>query len=496
MTTPTPAQYYALLRTHFGMFAARAFRQINPGESYLPNWHIDAIGAKLNDVLTGKTRRLIINMPPRYMKSLLTTVAFPAYLLGHRPSEKIIAVSYSQDLANRHSADCRALMESPWYQRAFPTRLSAAKNSVTEFTTTQRGFRLATSTTGTLTGRGGDVLIIDDPLKPDEALSESQRKRVNQWYDNTLHSRQNNKNAAAIILVMHRLHEDDLAGHLLQGQERWDVLSIPAVADEDAEFEIDTPLGRRVYRRSAGGVLHPAFESEEQLAITRATIGEYNFAGQYQQAPAPLGGGLVKEAWFPRYRAGDLPERFDQIVCSWDTAVKATQLADFSACTVWGVKDKRAYLLHVYRKKVEYPELKRAVIELASEYRATAILIEDKASGQQLVQELQHMGVSTAKAIKPEGDKILRLNAQTAAMENGKVLLPERAHWLAEYLHELTTFPNGKHDDQVDATSQALKFVSVGKSTTGLLEYYRMQYEDDVRRGLRPEDPSVPPVPR
>jgi hypothetical protein len=211
----TYREYQALLRQDFYTFIERSFQELNPQTQFLPNWHIEVIASELEACRRGDTTRLITNVPPRSLKSFCASVAFPAWLLGHNPSAQIICASYSQDLANKHSLDCRSLMASPWYRSLFPTRLSRERQAVDEFQTTQKGFRVATSVGGTLTGRGGDFMILDDPLKPDEALSETQRKAVNEWYDHTLFSRLNDKRTGRIIIIMQRLHEDDLVGHVL-----------------------------------------------------------------------------------------------------------------------------------------------------------------------------------------------------------------------------------------------------------------------------------------
>ena len=194
--------------------------------------------------------------------------------------------------------------------------------------------------------------------------------------------------------------------------------------------------------------MHPDREPLETLDRIRRTIGEYNFAGQYQQSPAPLGGGLVKAEWFKRYGEKDRPERFDRIVQSWDTANKATELSDFSVCTTWGVKGKDLFLIGLFRRRLEYPALKRAVREQQSLFNANVVLIEDKASGTQLIQELIAEGCYAVTRYEPTTEKTMRMNAQTAMIENGFVRIPETAPWLAEYLHEMTVFPNGKHDDR------------------------------------------------
>jgi predicted phage terminase large subunit-like protein len=465
-------EYDVMLRHDFASFAARCFGDLNPQAELVMNWHIEIIAAKLAAVRQGRIRRLIINLPPRHLKSLMASIAFPAWCLGHDPSAQILCVSYGQELADKLARDCRSIMMSPWYRQIFPTRLALHRQAVQEFITTRQGYRLATSTGGVLTGRGADIILIDDPLKPEEALSEARRQAANEWYDHTLYSRQNDKRSGAIVTIMQRLHEDDLIGHLL-AQEHWEVLSFPAIAEADEVHRIETIWGPRCFKRRRGEALHPGREPLETLDRIRRTIGEYNFAGQYQQSPAPLGGGLVKAEWFKRYRENAPPERFDRIVQSWDTANKATELSDFSVCTTWGVRDKNLFLLGVFRRRLEYPALKRAVCEQQSLFNATEVLIEDKASGTQLIQELIADGCHGVTRYQPTGDKIMRLHAQTAMIENGFVYIPETAPWLAEYLHEMTVFPKGKHDDQADSTAQFLDWFKRPFPSQGLYEYYR-----------------------
>src|SRR5205807_59885 len=217
---------------------------------------IEVIAAKLAAVREGKIRRLIINLPPRHLKSLMASIAFPAWCLGHDPSAQILSVSYAQDLADKLARDCRSIMMSPWYRRIFPTRLAPHRQAVQEFITTRQGYRLATSTGGVLTGRGADIILIDDPLKPEEALSDAQRKAANEWYDHTLYSRLNDKRHGAIVIIMQRLHEDDLVGHVL-AQEGWEVLSFPAIAEADEVHRIETIWGEQCFRRRQGQALHP-----------------------------------------------------------------------------------------------------------------------------------------------------------------------------------------------------------------------------------------------
>jgi hypothetical protein len=263
----------ALLRDDFASFAVRCFRELNPRTPFAGNWHVELIAAKLAAVHHGHIRRLIVSLPPRHLKSHLASVAFPAWCLGHDPSAQILCVSYAQDLADKLSRDCRRIVASDWYHRLFPTRLSPQRQAVPEFETTAQGSRVATSVGGVLTGRGADIIVIDDPLKPEEALSQTQRQAANEWYDHTLYSRLNDKLSGAIVLIMHRLHEDDLAGHVLT-QEPWEVVRIPAIAEEDEVHRVETMFGRQSFRRKAGEVLHPEREPPEMLEQIRRTLGE------------------------------------------------------------------------------------------------------------------------------------------------------------------------------------------------------------------------------
>jgi predicted phage terminase large subunit-like protein len=471
----TPDEYQTLLRQVLYWFIQRSFCELNPQTEYQPNWHIEVIAAELEKCRRGETKRLIINVPPRSLKSHCASIAFPAFLLGHNPGAQIICASYGQQLADKLAADCRSLMASKWYRDLFPgTRLASQRQALNDFMTNQQGFRLSTSVGGILTGRGADYIMIDDPLKPDEAPSESQRTTVNEWYDHTLISRLNDKSSGCIILIMQRLHQDDLVGHV-QTVENWRVLTFPAIAEEDESYTIQTPYGTRCFERKAGEALHPTREPLTVLDRLRQVLGEYNFAGQYQQAPAPLGGGMVKVPWFKKYTPADLPNPFETVFQSWDTANKATELNDYSVCTTWGYKEKKLYLLNVLRRRMEYPELKRMIRDHAAEFQAKNILIEDKASGTQLIQELIHEGVYGATRYVPRADKIMRLHLATSTIENGFVYLPEKAPWLAEYLHELAIFPNGKYDDQADSTSQALDWIKDRTTELGYFTWLRLE---------------------
>jgi predicted phage terminase large subunit-like protein len=295
-----------------------------------------------------------------------------------------------------------------------------------------------------------------------------------------LYSRLNDKTKGSIVIVMQRLHEDHLVGHVLE-QEGWEILSFPAIAEADETHDIETPLGRKTFARREGEALHPEREPLATLTRIRATIGEANFAGQYQQRPATAGGGMIREAWFPRFSEDERPTSFDRVIQSWDTANKASELADYSVCTTWGLVGPSAYLLHVFRQRLAFPDLIRAAIDENARFSPEVILIEDRASGTQLIQTLIESGLQHATRVSPEGDKLMRLHAQTAAIENGFVRLPREAPWLADYLSELTLFPAGRHDDQVDSTAQALAWIRSRPRAPGIMEHWRRMAEEEGR---------------
>jgi len=478
----TPSEYRALLRQDFYAFIERSFYELNPATEFMPNWHIEVIAAELEACRRGENRRLIINVPPRSLKSQCTSVAFPAWLLGHNPCSQILCATYGMELATKNAMDCRRLMSADWYRRMFQTtRLSSVREALQELTTTQKGVRLATSVGGVVTGRGADFIIIDDPLKPEEALSDIQRKTVSEWFEHTLYSRLNDKRTGCIIIIMQRLHEDDLVGHV-QSLDTWKTVRFPAIAEEEEWYIVKTPYGDRSFHRHAGEPLHAAREPLEVVNHLREALGECYFSGQYQQSPAPLGGGMVKRDWFKTYTSSDLPERFELVIQSWDTACKANELNDFSVCTTWGLWRKKLYLLDVLRQRMEYPELKRTLRAHAKAYGAKVVLIEDKASGTQLIQELISDGAHGVTRYHSKLDKIMRLHSATSTIENGFVLLPDKAPWLAQYVHELIIFPKGKYDDQADSTSQALDWYKQRCTDPSIVVFWREEYKEFLRQ--------------
>lgn len=445
----------AVLRTDFYAFCQRVFREVSGGETFEPSWAVEAICHALLVTALGHRRRQIIAVPPRSLKTICGSVALSAWILGHDPSAKIIAISYSQELANRFSAMTRQVMKSRWYRDAFPrTIISPLKDTESYFRTTEGGFRDATSIGGTLTGKGGNFIIIDDPGKPDEVMTPGERATINNWYGRTLVSRLDNKLTGRILLIMQRLHLDDLVGHV-QRFEQWDVLTIPAIAERDEVVQIGNG---RYHRRLKGEVLRPNSEPLEELDRQRAIMGSHAFSAQYQQRPIPLEGQLIKLEWFKQYSDAPMPP-YSRIVQSWDTATKAGASNDYSVCVTAAVINEQVYIIDIFRERLDFPSLLRAVAAQGAKYKAADIIIEDVGAGSSLIQQLREgplKGMPSIIRYQPQGDKQTRLATVSPFVERGEVHLPAEAPWLTPFLDELLQFPEGTHDDQVDAFSQLL----------------------------------------
>lgn len=444
---PTPEDF-----AHSRLIAYAAYQW--PG--YKPAKHHRLIARHLEAVERGDIKRLMIFMPPRAGKSMLVSEYFPAWYLGRNPSHYLIAATYAQELADDFGRKVRNQIADPTFQQIFPgcrlkgdskaaKRFHITKDAIgQEFETQLDGAYFTTGIGGPMSGRGSHLLLIDDAVKNrEEAESATIRQRNKDWYTSTAYTRM--MPGGRIVVVMTRWHSDDLAGWLLETQphENWTVLSLPAIA------EIDDEIGRK-----QGDPLWPEAFPLEALENIRTSIGSRDWSALYQQRPTPMEGGIFKAAWFKRYAAPQ-PD-YQRIVQSWDTAIKADQLNDPSVCTTWGVRKDGYDLLQVMVRRLEYPDLKRLVLSQAEAFGANAVLIEDKASGQQLLQDLGRETKLPLIGILPVGDKITRASGVSATVEAGKVSLPVNAPWLTDYESEMLTFPNAAHDDQVDSTSQFL----------------------------------------
>jgi predicted phage terminase large subunit-like protein len=440
----------AILATDFRSFVEYVFGLLRPGIPFKPNWHIDAMAHKVSQVASGELKRLIIAVPPRHLKSIIASVALPAWYLGHNPSERVVCVSYSAELAKTHANDFRRVVTDPTYQAVFP-KMVVVRETDSEIHTTLRGRRYATSIQGTLTGRGGNLFIIDDPLKPGDAISEVSRERVIEWYRSTLVTRPDDKQAARIMVVMQRIHVEDLVGYLLDNDAGFEVLSLPAVAQSTTTHDLG---GGRTHVREKGDLLHPTHEPVEVLREIKKNMGAMLFSAQYQQAPEPAGGKIIKRKMLRYYSELErLPT--DRIVLSWDIALSEQEAGDYSACVVLLNRSDLYYVLEVVRGKFPFDKLKDKIIEVKERYgKAASLVIEDGGISYGLIQSLREKHINVVD-YKPKGDKEERLISQIDLFEGGSVLLPKDAPWLEEFVSELLSFP-GRHDDQVDALAQGL----------------------------------------
>ena len=347
-------------------------------------------------------------------------------------------------------------MESIWYRRLFPaTKLAKKNNRALDFRTTKGGCRRAISVEGSTTGLGADLVIVDDCMKADDAYSQTKRDKLRRWMDGTLLTRLNNKATAKIVSIQQRLHEDDLPAYLRE--KGYHVLSLPAIAEKEEEI----PIGAgKVHRRKIGDLLNPEREDQAVLDQLRRDIGPVTFNAQYQQDPIVPEGNFIRMEWFKTY--DEPPERheFLNVGQSWDTAMTSAPTSDWSVGQTWGFHRQhyKWYLLDVFRERLDYPDLKRAVVRLKKQWQADYVLIEDAGSGKSLSQDYRASKELRPLMITPRGDKEERFNGCLADVEAGLFFLPKEALWLEAFKSELRAFPSGKHDDQVDSFSQFVRW--------------------------------------
>lgn len=460
----------ALIRSDFYSFVQRVFYEVTGGQEFAPNWHIEVLCDALERARRGEIKRLIINVPPRSLKSIVVNVAFPAWILAHNPREKIISASYSNDLSETFARDCKRVIMSNWFRELFPRCVIANdQTSTTDFKTQSRGGRFSTSVESTFTGRGGNFIIIDDPIKGADAMSESARNKVIEWYQHTLLSRLDSQEKGVIILIMQRVHENDLTGYLLENSTEWTHIKMPQIAITDERW----PVGNKTFIRRAGNILHKGYMSPSKTQELRQSLGTYVWSAQYQQEPCPPEGGIVKEEWLHYYSDPVFTRNtVERVFISWDTASKTGNDNAYSAAVVMvRTYDRKLYLANVLRERLSMPELVKLTTEAYNAYRhdfcpgcAVEILVEDAASGTGLIQYLQSQPDKKGQQfcvapIKPQGDKQSRLIGVSAYIENGTVQFPDfQPPWWDEFKKELLSFPGGRYKDQVDALTQCINY--------------------------------------
>ncbi len=439
-------------------YVEEAWPILEPTVRFLPNWHIDFLVEHLEGVTAGQITRLLINIPPRCMKSLLVSVLWPTWEWVRHPSRRWIFASYAEALAHKHSTDRRTLLQSAWYQGRWGNRVTLAsdQNEKREFHNTRRGTMVATSIGGSILGKGGNRIVVDDPHNPTQAESDVQRDAALTFFSRTLSTRLDNKNSDAIIVVMQRLHERDLAARCLE--LGYTHVCLPAEAEVATTLLF--PQSGRAYRREVGDVLWPARDGPAVLAEQRRTLGSSAYAGQYQQRPAPAGGLLFKREWFRFY--DELPQVMTWLQ-SWDMTFKDTPSSDYVVGLQAARQGADLYLIDHVRGQWAFNETCHQVLALHRRYPQTEmILIEEAANGPAIINALGRQ-IPGIIGVTPEGGKYARAQAAQALLEAGNVwlpnprphgrLLPER-EWVDEFVHELCVFPTGAHDDDVDAFSQ------------------------------------------
>lgn len=419
------------------------------GINFVENWHHKLICEHLEKVVIGRIKRLIINIPPRYSKTELAVINFIAWCIGNYPDSEFIHASYSKRLATNNTWNARSIVESEKYKEIFgDIELRKDSNAKDEWRTNAGGCVYATGADGTITGYGAGglsnrfkgAIVIDDPHKAGEATSDTMRNNVIDWFSTTIESRTNSPNTP-IIIIMQRLHENDLSGFLLNGGngEKWIHLNIPAINNDK-----------------------PLWDFKHSLTDLKRLekSNPYVFAGQYMQLPAPLGGGMYKNDYFKYY---EIEPKFDYRLIFADTAQKTKEHNDYSVFQCWGyTRDKEAYLIDQVRGKWEAPQLREMAISFWNKHKSTyngnlrSFCIEDKSSGTGLIQDLQFKDKIPIRAIQRNNDKITRAMDSIPYLSSGYVYLKSGASYTSELLPELEVFPNGKHDDQVDVFNDGI----------------------------------------
>lgn len=463
-------------------FTRGCWQTIEPGREFYDNWHIDAISEHLQAVVDGKIKRLLINIPPRHMKSISAAVALPAWTWTVQPQKRFLFASYAASLSIRDSVKCRRLIDSQWYKQHFGESFSLTtdQNQKQRFENNQTGYRIATSVDGALTGEGGDIIVVDDPHNVREAESSTVRESVLEWWDQAMQSRLNDPKTGAFIIITQRVHENDLTGHILANdtEGEWEHLCLPARYEIGHPTPTKSSLGFTDPRTNEGELLWPQRIDEKTLGTLERSLGSYASASQLQQRPMPKGGGILKAEWWVPWERDDLPD-IEYVIQSWDTAFSTKEKTSYSARTTWGVFRRHgqmnAIAIEMWYDRVTYPELRKAAQEAYLLYEPDAVLIEKKASGQSLLQDLRIAGIPVLE-YSPDRDKEARAHAASALLEDGRIWYPCDRRWAKNLIDICAVFPAGENDDVVDTCTQAWLRLRKGWFVT-----HSQDYEEDER---------------
>jgi predicted phage terminase large subunit-like protein len=470
------------LSRHLKDYVRDAWSLVEPSKAYLENWHIEAVCEHLEAVSRGEIPKLIVNIPPACSKSLVTCVFWPTWEWARDPTLRWFFASYDQHLSTRDSMKCRAILSSPWFKARWPqVQIRRDQDEKTYYETTKGGYRLATSTGGHGTGEHPDRIVVDDPHNTKEAPSEAEREAAITWWDQTMSLRGVSRGARRVI-IMQRLHENDLTGHILnKDRDGWTHLCLPM--RYEPRRMVETRIGWNDPRTRPDELLAPKYLDEQAVSQMEIDLGSYGTAGQLQQRPSPASGGAIKRTWWRYYDHAAPPADLDQCIQSWDTTMKGLEKSDFTVGGVLGRRGALLYVLDIVRGRMNTPETIAAVRGLSQLWpNAKAKLIEDKANGPAVISTLFNE-VPGIMAMQVKGDKEQRVSAVTPFIEAGNVLLPGRkihddptepdrfrwepAHrWVTELIEECAAFPVGAHDDQVDMLSQGLLYLSQGVYVT------------------------------
>ncbi len=448
-----------LSRRKFSHFIRQAWQYVEPGVELKWNWHIDAIADHLQAVSEGKIKRLIINIPFRMSKSTLCSVLWPAWDWVNHPSRKFITTSYDESLALRDSRAMRSLVESDWFKSLFDEEfeLSSDQSQKRFFANKKGGYRIARGITSGATGQTAEILIADDPMNAKNVLSENERETALNSFKNQFMTRLSPPGQGAVVIVMQRLHHQDLSGIYLE-DSRWDKLILPM--EWDGKHRSRTLLNWQDPRTEEGQLLFPEYFSKETIEEYREINGSQFIASQMQQEPVAAEGSIIKYEWIREYR--ELPH-IKRYSISADTAFKTGQNNDYSVLQLWGEADDGYYLIDMIHKKVEYTALKSLLKAFYDKQPASEVIVEDKASGQSLVQDLRRFTNLPIIPVIPgrdmPGSKEERLQAVAGLFEAAKVKIPEKAPWKIDFIQEICEFGYRPHDDIVDATTQYLNRV-------------------------------------
>ena len=475
------------MRRSLKEFTKSSWPAIEPGRDFHDNWHIDAISDHLQAVVEGDIKRLIINIPPRHMKSISVAVALPAWTWTIQPSKKFLYASYAGSLSIRDSVKCRRLIDSRWYKEHFGEsfKLTGDQNQKQRFENDHTGARIATSVDGALTGEGGDIIVIDDPHNVRESESSTVRDGVLEWWDKAMQTRLNDPKTGAFIIIMQRVHEKDLTGHILANEMEgeWDHLCIPARYEIGHPTPTRSRLGFTDPRTKEGDILWPERIDVKTLENLERSLGSYASAGQLQQRPMPKGGGILKAEWWVPWENAELPE-IEYVLQSWDTAFSTKEKSSYSARTTWGVfrmnGQINAMVLEMWYDRVSYPDLRKLAQEAYYDWEPDAVLIEKKASGQSLLQDLRMAGVPVLEYM-PDRDKEARAHASSALLEDGRIYYPSGKKWAKNLIDICASFPATDNDDIVDTCTQAWLRLRKGWFVTHSNDLDGDEYEDKRR---------------